>query len=350
MATTNYGVNHPLTVKLWARKLIHEALKETWLSRLIGEGSDSIVQMKTDLSREPGDRITMGLRMLLTGAGVAGDGTQEGEEESLVTYHQNIFINQLRHAVRSEGRMSEQRVPFSVREESRLGLQDWWTDRLDTWFINQVASNTSQTDTKFTGMQAATSATSVIIGGGETAEGSLSATTTHAISLRDLDVAAARAKTATPMIRPARVMGNSYYVAILHPFAVYQLRGQTSTAEWADIQKAVLQGGGIADNPLFTGAAGIYNNIIIHENTRLPTASGAGTPATYRRGVFLGAQSACMAFGGYSNGLSANWVEELFDYKNQLGVSGGIIGGLIKSRYNANDFAVIQMSGYAPSV
>ncbi len=60
--------------------------------------------------------------MQLSGAGVAGDGTLEGNEEALTTYSDNIFIDQLRHAVRSAGKMTEQRVPFSIREEARAGL------------------------------------------------------------------------------------------------------------------------------------------------------------------------------------------------------------------------------------
>ena len=31
MATTEYGVNHPLAVKLWSKKLFHEVMKETSL-------------------------------------------------------------------------------------------------------------------------------------------------------------------------------------------------------------------------------------------------------------------------------------------------------------------------------
>ncbi len=32
MATTAYGVNHPLAVKLWSKRLMREALKETYVS------------------------------------------------------------------------------------------------------------------------------------------------------------------------------------------------------------------------------------------------------------------------------------------------------------------------------
>lgn len=139
MAKTVYGVNDPEAVKLWSRKTMHEALKQTWASNFMGRESNALCQVKDDLSKGPGDRISMILRMQLNGAGVQGDATQEGNEEELVTHVDNIFINQLRHAVRSGGKMTEQRIPFSVREEARMGLQDWWADRIDT-FEDRVAA------------------------------------------------------------------------------------------------------------------------------------------------------------------------------------------------------------------
>jgi len=62
--------------------------------------------------------------MQLDGAGRQGDDTLEGFEEKLTTYVDNVFIDQLRHAVRSGGKMTEQRIPWSIREEARMGLQD----------------------------------------------------------------------------------------------------------------------------------------------------------------------------------------------------------------------------------
>ena len=41
------------------------------------------------------------------------------------------------------------------------------------------------------------------------------------------------------------------------------------------------------------------------------------------------------------------WVEELFDYENQLGVSAGLIFGLKKTVFNSADFATIVLSSYA---
>lgn len=139
MADTAYGVNAPEAMKLWSRKLAREALKKTYIKRFMGESSDSMIQIKNETNKSPGDRIRMTLRMQLTGDGVIGDGTQEGNEESLTTFTDDLIINQLRHAVRSDGKMSEQRIPFSIREEAMMGLADWWADRWDTLNLRVAA-------------------------------------------------------------------------------------------------------------------------------------------------------------------------------------------------------------------
>lgn len=351
MGDTNYGVNHPLAVKVWSRKLLHEALKETWFSKFIGSDTNSLVYMKTDLEKGPGDRIRCGLRMLLTGDGVLGDDTLEGAEEALTTYSDDLLIDQLRHAVRSAGKMSEQRVPFSVREEARMGLTDWWAERLDTAFFNQLSGASGVTDLRYTGHNATVAPTTTIYGGGHAAATSLTASTTNALTLADFDRAVAIAKTRSPMIRPIRMGGDKYYVAFIHTNAVYQLRQQTSTGQWGDIEKAKVQGG--KESGIFNGASGVYNNVIYHETTRLPDATGYGAPATgtaadFRRAVLAGAQAMLIGY-GQDGGSSVSWTEELFDYKNKLGVSAGMIFGMKKSRYNSVDYGVINLLGYAPA-
>lgn len=139
MASTEYGVNHPLAVKLWSKRMIREALKETYASRFMGTTSNSLIYVKDEASKTAGDRIRCSLRMQLSGAGVSGDETLEGNEESLTTYQDDIYIDQLRHAVRSKGKMTEQRVNHSIREEARSGLSDWLADRLDTLELRVAA-------------------------------------------------------------------------------------------------------------------------------------------------------------------------------------------------------------------
>lgn len=361
MTTTAYGVNHPLAQKLWAKKLFHDTIGKTYVGRFMGTSDSSLIQIKNETKKDAGDRITIGLRVLLSGAGIQGDATLEGNEEALTTYSDNVYIDQLRHAVRSAGKMSEQRIPWSVREEARDGLTDWWTERLEMSVANQLTGNTGQLDTRYTGNQATIAPTTgrIVIGGGHTAEGSLSATTTHAIKMSDLDKAVAMAREPSvagqPRIRPVKIDGKSYYIAFLHPYQILQLRADASTAgNFFDIQKAQLTGGKISDNPILTGGEFIHNGCIVHEWNYLPNTVGAGSVTgggntVFRRGVLCGAQAACFAVGQAGAEDKMSWEEELFDYGNQLGVSAGMIMGVKKMVFNSIDFATVVLSGYAPA-
>lgn len=351
MATTLYATGNALAVKVWAKKLFEEALKQTYFSRFMGAGTDNVIQIKDETSKGPGDRITIGLRTQLNGNGVQGDGTLEGNEEGLVTYSDNVFIDQLRHAVRSAGKMSEQRVTFDVREECRMGLQDWWADRLDASFFNQITGNTAVADTRFTGNQAAIApdaAHKKFVNANELTDASISTTSVFALSV--IDKAVEAAVTASPLIRPIKYQGENMYVAFLHPVQVTDLRTGANAGQWLDIQKAAMTGGRVNDNPIFTGALGVYNNVVLHSSFRVPQAVNAGTSvsiASTRRAVLCGAQAAVMAYGQNNSDSQMTWVEELFDYGNQLGVSAGLIFGIKKMVFNSADFGTIVMPTYA---
>jgi N4-gp56 family major capsid protein len=345
MAATSYGVNSNEAVKLWSKKLSREVLKETWASKFMGTDSNSLIQVVDQLQKEAGDRVRCILRMQLSGAGVQGDATLETNEETLMTYTDDLYIDQLRHAVLSAGKMTEQRIPFDIREEARLGLQDWFSDRIDTWFMNQISGNSGETDTKKTGNQAATAPDSShrLYAGGMSSEATLTATASGIFHLGLVDKAVLKAKTLTPSIRPLR-KGPADYVMFITPEQHYDLRSNAGTMEWADIQKAAIQGGKIADNPIFTGAIGIYNGVLLHESFRLPRITTAAGALKGGRSVLAGAQAVMMAYGRDSSSERFRWVEKLFDYENSLGVSAGIIAGLKKTIYNSQDFATITVS------
>src|SRR5258708_36456997 len=65
--------------------------------------------------------------------------------------------------------------------------------------------------------------------------------------------------------------------------------------------------------------------------TLFRSVNGAAAVTNVRRSVFCGAQAAMMAFGRDSGPEKFTWVEELFDYGNQLGVSAGLIFGMKKA-------------------
>lgn len=369
MAVTSYGTNDPLAVKLWAKTLNVEVLKATWASKFMGEGSDNIIQIRDDTSKSAGDKITYGLRMQLAGLGVIGDGTLQGNEESLTTYTDSIIINQLRHAVRSAGRMSQQRVPFSVRQEALSGLRDWWTNRLDLGFMNQICCNTAESNyvatggTQNTGLQApftlaATDVHYMSMNTSSAGDENISSGNTMTLTMADRMVERATgslglgtANTGFAPVRPVKVNGSEWYVWFLHPYQITDIRTNTNSGQWLDIQKAAMTGGEVSDNPIFSGALGAYNNVLIHKDQRVTTGVNSSTSttaiATVRRSVFAGAQAVTCAFGRESGKEKYTWVEELFDYENQLGVSAGLIYGMKTTQFNSSLFGSFVGSSYA---
>lgn len=349
MADTNYGLNHPLAIKKWSKELMREALKKTHALQFMGKGKDSLCTIKTDLTTsDGGDRIRVGIRSQMTGGGVQGDNTLEGNEEPLETFYQDVFIDQLRHAGRSGGKMSEQRVPFSVRDEIRDGLADWWSDRFDTWFFTQLTGNTAQADSRYNGFNAVVAPDAdhiTYFDSGSTSEGSISASTVAQFNLNAIDSAVEKAKLAKNALRPFNIGGKKKFAMFIHPYQVTSLRKNTqTTGAWADIQKAAIQGGQTTENPLYTGALGEYNGVILHESTRIPVSPNN---ANVRRAVLCGAQAACITFGqGYGKDVFT-WVEELFDYKNKLGVAAGCQAGIVKTRFNGSDYGTVVVPTYA---
>jgi N4-gp56 family major capsid protein len=272
-----------------------------------------------------------------------------------------------------------------LREEAKSGLVDWWADRIDAALMNQLAGNNRQTDLKFTGMNAVTLPTSWISSryvnnqqlvdvAGDTLEARENAVHLNSgatFKLSDLTRARILAETRQLPIRPITIGSQKVYVCFIHPYQAQTLKLDTAAGQWLDIQKAAMQGGKISDNPIFTGALGMYDNVVLHVDARVPwghassggrsdtalnPTSGNLSRAAVARAVFCGAQAGMLAFGRDSGWpFRMKWTEELRDYENQLGVSAAMIFGMKKTTFkdeaNANgiDFGTITISSHAPA-
>ncbi len=361
MATTTYGVNDAMAVKLWSRKLAEEVSKATAIAPLIGTSSNSIIQLKTETQKGKGDKVTFGLRRQLVGDGVSESQILEGNEEALSTYSDAIYINELAHAVRvkNEGTIDVQRVPFSLREEANSGLTDWYADRLSSTFFVHACGFTAPTmafEGRTVNMSAvhygfnspiAPSAGRIIRAGGQSTDQALTSANTFTLDL--IDKAVETAKVANPKIRPVRVDGESVYVCYLHPYQVTDLRTNTSTGQWLDIQKSAYQGSR-AKNPIFDGSLGMYNGVVLREAEHVTPgvhSTSAAQQTSVRRAVLLGAQAAVCAYGQNKGPTKYKTVEELFDYQRELGVSVQTIFGMKKTVFNSVDFGSVVISTYA---
>jgi len=360
MSTTTYGVNDAMAVKLWSKKLAVEVSKATAIAPLIGKSSNSIIQLKDETQKGKGDKVTFGLRTQLTGNGVTEGQTQEGNEEALTTYSDAVYINELSHAVRvkNDGTIDAQRVPFSLREEANSGLTDWYADRMSLMAFMQWGGYTGGTilfegrtfapTSVHYGFNAPTApSTNRIIRQGAVATDEL-ITSSHTFSLDLVDKAKEKAVTANPKIRPIMIDGAKHYVMYLHPYQVTDMRTNTSTGQWLDIQKAAEKRG--SSNPIFDGSLGVYNNVILREAEHVVPGVNSSTAAmitTVRRAVLLGAQSAVIAFGMKDTPEKYREVEELFDYKRELGVACQTVWGMKKTVFNSEDFGTVVVSTYA---
>jgi hypothetical protein len=99
----------------------------------------------------------------------------------------------------------------------------------------------------------------------------------------------------------------------------------------------------------------MYNGIIIHQSEKVPMGVNSSTGAAVtnaRRAVLCGAQAAMFGIGGDTpdDSKKFKWVEERFDYENQLGVSAWTIAGLKASQFNNARFGTFILPTYAPLV
>ena len=189
-----------------------------------------------------------------------------------------------------------------------------------------------------------------------TQEGSLG--NNDQIQLADMDYAKEAAKTLTPPIRPAVIDGQEYFVVILHPYSVTDIRldvANSAYTDWPTIQMYANKRG--LSNPIFTGALGVYNGMIIMVSNYLPAFTGAAA-STVRRNLFLGAQAGVFARGSAYDGIEKermgkdnlmSWYEQTDDFGNEKAISVGSIFGMKSTLFNSKDYGKIVITSYAAS-
>jgi len=328
MADWEFTTADALTAQQWANKWWREARTESYFygHGFIGRSyiNDIIVEFP-DLMEKQGYQLTFGQIRDLSGSGRLGDAMMEGEEEDPVVYDDAITLNQKRNAIRTRGRLSDQ-------YPSDKGVREWARDLLQQWMADTIDQDI------FTAL--GTGPTKVIYGGDATGTGDIAAgdyfTTNLCSKFR------AYAAKATPKIMPKPMQGRKYYVVIIAPDQNFDLK--TRDASWSQAQRDAQQRGN--DNPIFTGAAGLWDNCIIHEHERIALATtwGTGTNLNGATAIGLGVAAAGIAYA-----KRKIWNEKTFDYGNKVGFCIGAIYGLTKAVFNSSDNAMVAIRTYRTS-
>ncbi len=333
-------VNSSLVPILWARELITEILRDLWMRKFISSGKDNVVQISSELGKKAGDRIRFGLRMKLSGDGIDGDGERAGHEEALDVKNDACVINQKWHGVTLKGRMEEQKAAYNLRSEAKAGLKDWWQELIDEYIIRFLSGDTTLT---FANAGTAPDAGHQVFAGG-LAKATITASDKFDVGC--IKRAKQKAKvpaSGTPKVPPLMINGKPHWIMILHPFQSDDLK---SDSEWLQSQRTANIRG--EKNPVFSGALGIYDGVILHEHEKCLTFSdygdGGNLPAA--RAILCGRQAAL--FGKQKE--VPRWHEETIDRGNKYHVGADMIFGIKKAVFNSKDFSVVACDTYATTI
>jgi len=322
-----------LQAKLWYNELFADVPTILFMSKFMSDSPNSPIQVCKDLTTKPGNNVEFGLSTKLAGDGVEGDGELEGNEEAIQTYNDNLIVDQLRHAVRLKGRMDEKKVAYKMRSDAKEKLKIWWAERIDQEVLDKLCGKLTST---FANTPTAPTTNRAIWAGGVSADNSLTAT--MIFDTKVIDAAKEKAILSSPKVRPIRLedkqhTGESVYVLIVHPYQATALR---QDPVWNQAQRDANNRG--SDNPILSGALGIYNGVVVYQHEGIYTFNNSGSVAC-ARAVLLGQQAAI-----FGEGAPERWVEKEFDYGNKWGISAGRIFGVIKPVFNSEDYGVITIA------
>lgn len=316
MAMTSIATGDEVTKKLWDEKLFRETRVNTFFSKFTGTDKNSIIQEKTELEKGKGDRIrfTM-IEDIDEDGGQTGEGqTLEGNETSLSENTFDLTLGVLRHGIRDDGGMTRQRAIYDVDGETAGAMQVYLSKKMDK--LNFTALETSPTK--------------IIYGGDATSTADIEVAdklTPALISKMKYYAQSGGGGTVNPL-RPVMVDGKETYVLVVSEGAAYDL---TQNSVWTAAQQYSMARG--KDNPLFTGAIGMWDGVVIHSHRYVGSSAvwGSGGNIAGAKCSLLGAQSLLWGWG-----QRPKTVMKTFDYDWQHGLGMSMIYKVAKPQFSIN--------------
>ena len=338
------GSNTNLVPQKWSKNDYKFAFENNPLIPYMGPGDGKIIQVGKDFVKEQGDKITFALRGLLTGDGQSDDGTYVGNSEAMTFFDMSVQLHERGHSTALNGNMTEQSAYDKLRPKGMAALREWagMVDGADIisalsglntmnhisgrnqgtratdasgnqiLTVNQTALTKSATNTRW-------------FGGGQTTGGVIERVATDALidsettNLFGTDVIEYLVRmarqtvdssgNAVSPIRPIMINGEPWYLMLIDLLSKKQLQAET---KWKNSVVSSLPRN-VKDNWLFTGADGVWGNVVIKSTDLLHRRLGAGgatapeyfdtssdpcaSGITVARNLFLGAQACTLAHG-----------------------------------------------------
>lgn len=337
-------VSTGLTVEQWDEKYFVEYLTENRFANEMGTSESSIIQVKENLMKKPGDRVNFALVNRLTNDAITGTNTLEGNEEDMASRSFEVAVTKRRNGVRV-AEQDEQFSAISLREAARSTLKDWSLKDTENLIIQSLASFNG---TRYGSASEATKDAWLVDNADRVLFGALrsnNSSNDHSASLANCDTTAdkltaaavSKMKTiaetvANPLIRPIRSTaskGRRYYILYAHPYAFNDLKGDTTiTQAQREVNLAM------ENERLFEGGDLYWDGVIIKQIEQANTEWDFG---------LVGASSARVV-GAYLCGAQAigaayakRWTSKTqeFDYGDKYGVAIEAIYGIAKMQFGS---------------
>nr|DAG50309.1 MAG TPA: major capsid protein [Caudoviricetes sp.] len=300
-----------LVPKVWAAKVWREGNKDSYFEKFTSTDGSKPVQTNKDLKRANGDKVTFGIAMNLTGDGVTGNDTLENNEDTLTMYDFAVTTSQVRNAVaRYVG--DDHKSPYENLPLIKSALVQWLSDWKDDTLIKKL------TESPIAGEVLGT-------------EASITADTKLTCAM--ISKAKRKAMLHAPKVKPIKIDGQDKYIMLIGPYAARDLKSDTA---WLEAQEhAGVRG---SNNPIFTGALGEYDGVILYEYERVSTTQTGASNANVVHNLLLGQQAAC-----YAVTREPEAIKQESDYGNRQGNGISFDAGIEKVVYNGKDYGVIQV-------
>lgn len=348
MSDTSISTSSALAMEQWEAELFKQYLGELRFKPFMSTSASSPIVVKENLMKTKGDTVNVGFRAALTGAGVTGTSALEGNEEALSFYNQAVIVDIIANAVRIDGRMTEQRVAFDMRNEAKDALAQWAAHKVQDDIavefnsidgVTYGSASEGQKDTWLTNNADRVLFGAAVANGVSNDHSVALATvdsTTDVLNPAQISLAKRLAKLSNPKIEPIKVdNGVEMYVMMVHPYCFRDLMNHST---FATAQREVFPRLG-ENHPILKGQVFAYWDgvlVIESEDVLLLSNVGSGGNTNVAGNVLLGAGSILYAQGGV-DGQRMSWVEQSFDYNRKVGFSTSMCYGIEKARYNSKD-------------
>lgn len=294
-----------LQVQRWMDKYFQEYIQEGMFKPYMGTKPTDIIQVNEELGTKKGKSITFSLVNRLTGAGISGSSTLEGNEEAMTSRSFEMTVDKYRNAV-VVPEIEEQYSAIGLYNAGRAVNMDWSVEHTRDKIIaalgsiNGVAYGTASEAQKDAWL--VDNADRVLFGAakannsGNDHSASLANvdSTTDVLTPGALSLMKRMALSASPKIRPIRVSGGErYFVAFTGPQAFRDLKNNSTITQ---AQREVTLR--MQNNKLFQGGDIEWDGIIVHEVDDIGVISGVGAASIDVQPVYLcGAQALGVAWG-----------------------------------------------------